>query len=322
MLEICYNNDTMNREGKKMANVKKRKKKFNFRDYIFPALYLVEFLGAALIGFFGNSFFAYETFNSLWANILYLLFVAALYITAFVQEVRASRAIRDVITNCAVFVLGPIMFAVLYVFGGIFTLCALVYSAIMLVIIGCRYALLLRRDETLQPDVKRILAVTILLLFAMVQQLRVEFVNNDIWAWSLIPAGILFAIAIVVVVLLVRKVWAYIYDTVGESIGSAICAIVMLFFLTYMYCVTAIGVANCTFDSEPTQIECVVLEKHVQSGTHTVTHFEIKIEIDSKEKWITLPVTEYHKISEGDTVIIDYYKGALNLPYYKYGEKV
>ena len=304
-----------------MANVKKRKNKLNFREYIFPALYVIEFLGAGLIGFFSKSFFAYETFNSLWANIFYIVFIAALYITALVQEVRESHAIGDVITNCAVFVGGMLACVLMYIFGNVFTLVALIFSAIMFAVIGCRYALLLRRDERLEPDVKRILAVAILLLFAMVQQLSVEYVNNDIWAWSLIPAIILFAVAVAVFVVLVRKTWGYIYTSAGARIGNAICAIVMLFFLTYMYCVNVIGVANCSFDGEPKQIECTVLEKHVQSGTHTVTHFEIKIEIDSKEKWITLPVSDYHKISEGDTVIIDYYSGAFNLPYYTYSSK-
>lgn len=304
-----------------MTKVKRRKKKLYFRAYIFPALYVVEFLGAALIGFFGNSFFAYETFNSLYANIFYLLFLAALYITAFVQEVCASQAIGDVLTNGAVFIGGMIACGLMHIFGNIFTLIALIFSAIMLAVIAIRYALLLRKDETLEPDFKRGLAVAILLLFAMVQQLSVEYVNNDIWVRSLIPAVILFAVSIAVAVLLVRKIWNKMYSTTAGRIGNAICAIIMLFFLAYMYCVTAIGVANCSFDSQPTKIECTVLDKHVQSGMHTVTHFEIKTVIDSKEKWITLPVTEYHKLSEGDTVIIDYYSGAFNLPYYTYCEK-
>ena len=304
-----------------MAKTKKRKNKFNFKEYIFPALYVIEFLGAALIGFFGNSYFAYETFNSLWANILYLVFVVSLYITAFIQELRDSRASGDVITNFAIFIVGMVIFILLFILGGIFTLLALVYSAIMFSVIGIRYALLLHQDNTREPDVKHALAIGVLLLFGMLQQLTVEYVNNDIWAWSLIPAVILFAVTLVVAVLLVKKVWANNYSTDRGRIGNAICAVIIIFFLVYMYCVTAIGVANCTFDGEPTHIECTVLEKHVQSGMHTVTHFEIKIVIDSKEKWLTLPVTEYHKIMEGDTVIIDYYSGAFNLPYYTYSKK-
>ncbi|MCH5153252.1 MAG: hypothetical protein J1F68_04775 [Clostridiales bacterium] len=304
-----------------MAKVK-RKYKFNFREYIFPALYVVEFLGAALIGFFGKSFFAYEAFNTLWANIFYILFISALYITAFVQEVLASRATCDVLTNGAVFVGGMITCVLMYIFANIFTFVALAFSAIMTAVIAIRYALLLRKDTTLEPDVKRILAVVMLLLFAMVQQLGVEYVNNEIWARSLIPAAILFVVASVVAVLLVGKIWTDIYYTTAGRIGNAICAVLILFFLVYMYCVTAIGVANCSFDGEPQKIECTVLEKHIQTGgTHGVTQFKIKIEIDSNEKWLNLPVTEYHKLSEGDTVTIDYYSGAFNLPYYTYGEK-
>lgn len=304
-----------------MRKVKRRRYKVNITDYIFLALYVVEFLGAALIGFFGNSFFAYEEFHSLWANIFYLLFVSSLYITAFVQEVYSSRAIDSVITNIAVFILGLVMFLLLYILDGIFTLFALVYSAIMVIVLICRHAQLLNRDETVQPDVKRILAVTIILIFSMVRQLMVEYVNNKIWSISLIPTAIIIVLTIVITIVLVKKVWTNIYPTTGKSIGNAICVTIMLFYLIYMYSVNIISVANCVFDGEPTAVECTVLEKKILYGTRTVTRFEVKISIDSTEKWINIPVTEYYKIAEGDSITVDYYSGAFNLPYYTYSER-
>lgn len=304
-----------------MKKNKKRKYKVKVKDYIFNILYVVEFLGAALIGFFGNSFFAYETFNSLWANILYLFFVSSLFVTAFVEEVCESHAVGDVITNFAVFILGMVMFLLFFIFDGVFAMLTLLFSAIMFVVTGCRYALILRKDENTQPDPKRIIAVAALLLFSMIRQLSVKYVNDKIWSLALIPAVIIFVVAIAVTFVLVRKIWTKMYPTTGESVGNAIVAVLMLFFLSYMFSVTAISVANCVFDDEPTPVECVVLEKHVLSGTHTVTQFEVRISVDEKDRWINVPVTEYHDISVGDTIIIDYYYGAFNLPYYVYSEK-
>lgn len=302
-----------------MKKSQKRNGKLNKTDYVFFALYIVGFLGAALIGFFSKSFFAYDIFNSLWANILYLLFISLLFITAFIQEVYTSRAISDVILNFAVFILGLVMFLLFILFGGIFTLCSLAFSAIMVIATGCRYALKLRQDQKLQPDFKRIVAVAIIPIFAMVQQFSVEYVTDKIWALSLIPAAIIFIVAMVVAILLVKDIWAKIYPGEGARIGTTICAVIVLFFVAYMYSVIAVNAVNCTFDDNPTKIECVVLEKNIRSGARTVTEFEVKITIDSKEKWINIPVADYHSITEGDTIIIDYYKGALNLPYYMYG---
>lgn len=305
-----------------MKNTQRRKNRLKNTDYIFLVLYVAEFLGAALIAFLGNSFFAYEVFNSLWADILYLILLSSLFVTAFVQEMCASRKTGDVILNFAVFIVGAVVMCLFYIFDGVFALCALAFSAIMFIVVGFRYTLLWRKDETIQPDPKRIIAVPSFLLFAMVRQLSVEYVDNEIWARSLIPAAILFVAVIVVVVLLIRKAWSNSYTRTAARIGNAICAVVMLFLLIYFYSVTAIGTANCVFDGEPTAIECVVLEKNIVSGTHTVTQFEVKIKIDDKEMWIDVHVTDYHGIEEGDVIIIDYYQGALNLPYYKYSGKV
>lgn len=72
------------------------------------------------------------------------------------------------------------------------------------------------------------------------------------------------------------------------------------------------------FDDAPTPTEYAVLGKKVQTGGRQITKFEVKVEIDENEKWITLPVTDYHELTEGDTVIIDYYDGALGFGFYVY----
>lgn len=303
-------------------NARKRKQRYTqIADKVFYALYAVEFLGSVLIGFLGNSFFAYQTFNLPWANILFLVLISLLYVTAFVQNMLDSHATGEVITNLAVFIGCMVAFALFYIFSGVFALCALVYAIATLIFIGCRYALRLRKDQTAQIDFKRVIATIIILLFVMTSLVHIKFANNAIFAWAFVPAAVVCVLAWLVAFALLRRVWTKIYDTKRESIVNAIAFGLIIFLLSYFCSCTVMGEANCVFDNEPTPVECVVLDKNVVAGARTVTQFEIKIELDGEERWIDVPVTAFHNIEEGDTVIIHYYKGALGFAYYIYNHR-
>lgn len=295
-------------------------KKIKNTPIIFPILYGVGFLGAAVIGFFGNSYFAYDIFNSLWADILYIVFLSSLWITAFVQEVCTRRNIKSVAYNFVIFIGGLTFF--LFVFlGDVFTLLALIFSAVMLTVIGCRYALSLKKDHTLKPDIKQPICVGILLLFAMIRQMKISYISDIYLAWALIPAAVLFCVCAIVAFILLKNVFAKMYPTEGKRIFNVFCLGFILLFLVYAYSYTAIGVINSAFDGEPTKIECTIIEKDVRTGYRTVTQFKVKVLLDDKERWIDVPVTDYHELEEGDLIIIDYYNGALNFAYYAYSNK-
>ena len=119
-----------------------------------------------------------------------------------------------------------------------------------------------------------------------------------------------------------RKAWGTIYDTPFRRIGNMIMGFILLFIAAFSYSFTALGIANYVFDAKtPTPYECTVLEKKISSGSRTPTQFEVKVNVAGSEKWIPLPVDEYHEIAEGGTVIINYHYGALNFAYLKYGGK-
>ncbi len=291
------------------------------KKLIFYILYAVGFLGAGIIGFFSNSFFAYDKFNSPWANALYIVFLSMLFVTAFVQEVVSSRIVKDIIVNFAVFIGGLIFILLFYFLGGIFVLLSLIYSGILFAVIGIRFALKLRTNYEEKPDFKRILAVGSLFIFSMYALMVIEFVSDIFLAWALIPAAIIFAIVIAVTYFLLKNVWGSIYPTKAKSVGNAICVCFIIFLLCFAFCASAIGISNCLFDGDPVQTEYTVIDKKVTSGSKSVTTHEVKIVIDGEERWIPVSAAEYFELKEGDTVIIDYYSGAFNFAYYSYNGK-
>lgn len=93
------------------------------KNYTFALLYVIGFPGAAIIGWFGNSFFAYEEFNSIWASILYLVFISLLFVAALVQDMIAAQSVTDRIIIVAVFGGGLAIFLLLYILGKAVNLC-------------------------------------------------------------------------------------------------------------------------------------------------------------------------------------------------------
>lgn len=286
---------------------------------VFYILYTAGFLGAGIIGFFSNSYFAYDKFNSFWANALYIVCFATLFITAFVQELFSSRALPDVIINAAVFLGTLTFFLLIYFIGGICVFLSLLYSGILFSVTGVRFALRLRADPTEKPDFKVIAALGALLLVAMYSMMTVDFVSEIYFAWALIPAAVLFAVSFTVSYFLLKNVWGNIYPTKAKRVGNAICAASVLFVFCFLFSGSAIGICNCVFDGEPVRVQYTVIDKYVSSGK--ITTHELIIIIDGEERRIPVSAEEYFETDAGDTVLIDYYSGAFGFAYYSYHGK-
>ncbi len=307
--------------------MKKRIRKTTRFFNVFTILYLIGFLGAGLIGLFANSFFAHTAFQSLWAKILYLLFISLLFLTAFAQEIKESRKKVDIIVNAMIFLGGLSLFILFQCVGGIFFLLGVLYSAVMLCVIVVRGALAVRfrfqseTDIETAPDTKQLIAVFSLLILGMVSLLSVKFVNDRLFAWALIPTSVLLVAALVTAFFLFRNTGVAPISKL-RRLSYSLALIVCVFIVSYMYSWVATGIANCVFDDDPpTPTVCVVNKKKIQSGARTVTQFLIEVTLDGKKKWIEIPTEEYYALTEGDTVVINYYRGALRFAYYAYAGK-
>lgn len=289
------------------------------KDYIFMGIYLFCLVGASIIGLFSNAVDTYEAFNSLWADILYITFVSLLYVAAFVHEVLNNSKTSNVVLNGFIFI-GCMIFALLmFCLSGILTLLAVIYAIAMFLLVLFNAVYKLRKDIAVKIDVKQMLCALSLIVLAAVRMLRIEFISETYIAWSLIPTAVFFIVIVATAIIPLRTKWKHALKKTGEYAGLIVCIFALTFFCSF----TIVGLINCECDvNEPVELQCTVLDKNVQTGYRQITQFEIKVNVEGKDRWINVPVTEYHEIEKQDTVIIEYYKGALNFAYLKYGGQV
>ena len=299
-----------------MAKKTAHKKKMRF---IFPALYAAEFLALTVISILGISVYTYKKYSGSWTFAAVMILFSSLYLTAFCHSVYGSRQKYNVIMSSIVFFGGLLCFLLTVFLDGVFDVLPLVFAIVMASVIGVRYMLQYRADhkKSAKVDFKQVMCILLSLLFSLMRQMNVEYVNDMIFAWALVPATVIAAFAGAVTIYLLHDTWGEIYPTKGKSVGNGIIIGISLFFAAYMFSVTAIGTVNVALDSDPVQAQYTVVDKHINSGRYTAD-YEVEVTIDGESEWIPVPATEYHEIKKGDTVVIDYYGGALGFAYYSY----
>lgn len=295
------------------------KKKKEPIAYLFIIMYGLELVGILICGLIGIGGYSIT-------KTLSVIFLSALYITAYVHELTVHRKLLDIIYYSLVFLGCLILFLLYFYSSAIFIFIALVYSAVMAGLTALRFTLVLRArgDLSATPselDIKPFLAIPSLLLFPMMTMMTVNFVSESYLAWALIPATIITLLVLGLGYILMHdllKAWVV---SGARKVGTLLSIIIMTFFVAYGYSYTTTGAVNCVFDdSVPTHISCTVLDKDIRSGSRTPTQYEVKVEIDGDTEWIQVSSSEYDDIDIGDNVTIDHYSGALNFGYYLYSE--
>lgn len=295
-----------------------KKKKKVYRANLFCVLYGVEFVGMLIFGVISRGGF-------LWTKIVSVLFISSLYVTAYIQDLIAHHKRFEIVYYSLIF-LGSLLFFLLYYFStSIFFFIAVLYSAAMMCLIFFRYVKYLRKSGDFESldgnsmDIKPTIAAASLLLFVMLSMMSVNFVSEIFMAWSFIPAAILCAILFPIAFILFRKKFKAWASTTAKKVWTCIGIAVMVIFISFFYCYTTVGVVNCVFDySDPTPIECTVLDKKVRSGARTPTQYEIKVTINNETEWIDVSSSDYDYIRKGETITVNYYPGALGIAYYLY----
>lgn len=300
-------------------------KKIKFKhNLIFYILYGIGFLGAAVLGLLSNSFFAYEITEYIWADVLYVLFLSLLYITAYVQTLTANaenRKPKNIVYASFLYLGCLLLFLLFYFIGGIFSLISALYSAAMLILVSFRAILKIRATECMKTDVdaKSFICAMSLDLFAMISIMPINYVSEIYMAWAFIPATILSVILIIVILVIIRNVINAICPTKRKKIGYGFLYTFVILIFSYGVSFPTIGIADVIFDkSEPAPIVCEVLDKNVSTGTSTPTTYELKVKLNGKEQWIDVPSNDYYELSKGDSVVVNYYSGALGFAYYIY----
>ncbi|MDE7107532.1 MAG: hypothetical protein K2O39_04340, partial [Clostridiales bacterium] len=239
---------------------------------------------------------------------------------AYVQELISHNKLTDIIYYSFIFLGGLLFFLLFYFLGNIFTFIAVLYSAAMMCLIFFKYVLYARATGDLSslegnPDDKKPALTTIILLICvMARMLSVTYASQLFMAWLFIPAAIICAVISLVVYALLRK------SIKSVSRWTLTCLVIIIFGISYFYCLNTVAVANEVFDyNGPTPIECTVLEKKVFSGRSK--SYEVKVKINNELEWIKVSSHDYYyEIAKGDTITVNFYSGALGIKYYLYEE--
>jgi hypothetical protein len=296
-----------------MANKKgKRKTK---RDLWYNIFYIAAFAAIGIIGLFGNSFFAYDIFDSLFFHILNLLLTVALFVVRSIQTFLRQTALYGKIFTlsyynlfASVFALRPFVTGRLWaalLFGGF------IAAIVLLIILAFKYTNASGYVITKFEALVAVIPLILLLAFASKQN-YIE--ASQMWV-PIVAAGVILAAAALYAVLKFFKNIPYFKQ---ERKSELVFASIIMVMVCFCVSGTAVTTANYAFDNNPTSASFEIIDKRIQSGARQITAFYLKVNLDGQEKEIDVPIDIYHSKEVGDGIEIKFYTGALGYGYYMY----
>lgn len=151
-------------------------------------------------------------------------------------------------------------------------------------------------------------------LISVLCVLRIKMISSDFNLTFLLPS-IIIAILVFVPCL--------IYGIKKRNLEKAICIPLVGLLGTFIFCWLTIASMNVYLDySKPDYVECLILDKEIQSGARRVTTYEFKVENEEKTFYIGVPEEVYYDYEIDDTITLAIYQGAFHVPYYIYDYQI
>ncbi|MCL2062126.1 MAG: hypothetical protein FWH03_05860 [Firmicutes bacterium] len=299
-----------------MTAVDKKEKTKIKRNIGYTIFYAVTFAIIFVIGFFSKSFFAYDFFNHLVFDILYLLLTVALLIVRSIQTFLRQTALYGKIFTLAYFNMFALVFAVRpFVTNRIWAIllfASFIAATVLLLILAFKYIKAPNNYKITRFE--PLVAMIPLLLLFMLAMIQSYVGASGMWI-PIVVMGIVLAAAALFVFLKFFKNIDYFNR---EHKSEFIVAIILLIAACFLFSAVTVTTVNYAFDHSPTAVSFEIIDKRAQTGARQVTSFYFKIEIDGQEKEIDVPVAVYRSKEIGDSVEIKLYKGALGYGYYMY----
>lgn len=152
-------------------------------------------------------------------------------------------------------------------------------------------------------------------LISVLWVLRIKMIPSDFNLTFLLPSIIIIAVLVFVPCL--------IYGIKKRNLEKAICIPLAGLLGTFIFCWLTIASMNVYLDfSKPDYVECLILDKKIQSGPRRVTTYEFKIENENKTFYIGVPEEVYYDYEIDDTITLALYQGAFHIPYYIYDYQI
>ena len=210
------------------------------------------------------------------------------------------------------------LFLVLFIASDIVISINFAYNTILGIYILIDYTLYKTKFPTGKIYNKDFLVVeTFSLLFPLARSFMHNYVQDIApLLYGLIVAGVLVVVFLILSLTLFRETYIKLAQGVWKKIGVAILALIIF----TGYGIAFIDIANTTQASVSSQIECVIVDKKITSGYRQGTHYILYVELNNKKVRIDVKSDTYSSKSINDKILLNYYNGNLNLPYYESAE--
>ena len=297
-----------------MKNEKNVKTQFK-RDIGYIIFYSISFLIVSVIGLFSTSFFAYEIFNSLFFDILFLVLIVAMFFVRSIQTFLRQTTCYGKIFTLIYFNLFALVFAVQPFVStrlwSILLFFSFIIAIILLIVLAFKY--IKAPDRYFITRFEPMVAMLPLLLLLILASRQSYTGAQGMWM-PVVGGGIILSILTLVIFLKFFKNIDYFLENRNELIISCILLVLAGFFISFV----TITTINYAFDKAPTPISVQVLDKNIQSSARQATSFYFEVIIAEQEQNIEVPVDVYHSTEIGDYIEIKLYNGALGYSYYVY----
>lgn len=301
------------KNNKKESNKTKLEKRFSIFNWILVCLLFVSWII--------DNTTPYSYIKNLIFFVLTFLLLELFLILAFLKVCLFSKnKTKRLFAFLCFIVNGIILFFRVFIYFDLLILILFTYNSVLGVYLLFYYLLY----KTKKPygkllDRSFMIVIGFILIFAMINTFNHTYVNSsDLWIYGLIAMGVLFIIFIILSLTLFKKTYAKLAKNIWTKIGVVFIALV----LSFGYGVTLIDVANTSIKSDPQKISCLIVDKDIEFGYRKITRYKLYVMINDKKITIDVSKDLYKTKEINDMLIINYYIGNLNLPYYENGETI
>lgn len=312
-------NDTKSAKNKqKGKKVDKVQDKVSKTSKVFSIVYWALFAVLLVLLIVGNRVEKTQLTDTLFF-VLYFVMVEAFLFLMYAQNYIIFKNRQKRLISYFAFVINALIFALrLVVDGQTMLLVAFVYNTVLLCCVLVKHLLHKTKHKTVKFfDKKIFIVIALALLLAMISGLYHTYVQqNIILLYALIPmAVILIAFAI-----LSFTVFKKTYQQLAKSIWNKIAIVLAVLLVSFCYGMAAVDLANTSFAKNPQQIQCVVVDKKIQSGYRQITQYVLYVDLNDQRLSINVSSDTYNSKEIDDILLVNLFGGNLNLPYYECAE--
>ena len=302
--------------NKKIDKTKLKTKKINL---CFGIIYTFLLLGLLISSIIDNNLSDTETTNFVFFVIIFAIIELFLFLM-FIHNLLLFKNKKKRLISYLFFIVNAVIFSLKLIFSAdLMLLVMFIYNTLLSIYIAIDFTLYKTKHPTVNFYDRKILVIILFVFMLCISNtLSHNYVNSNIfWLYSLICMSIILLIFTVLSVTIFKNT----YKKFAKKVGIKICVgfIAVIFSLCYGF--IFVDIANTSFNNNPKQIECVIVDKNISgTGYRQITHYNLYVMLNDQKTAIDVSAETYKNKQIDDTLLVNFYNGNLKLSYYESAE--